>query len=177
MDLLTRVFSDNLVNPSSLDYTDGSWSYPIKTWDMSNIALGTGDKITGAYKSKPAAVRDVITSYPTPALDLVIYLHGVSGSAQGGVRVLCWKTGVPINTGSNKRVWVPRGAQAMLDCIPGPISGTVGAAVFSLRVLEVPDTLQLLVSQDCQGASMYLRNPERTLRKNPSFFIQTEGLQ
>lgn len=180
MNLITRIFTDNLMDPRSLDYSGLTWSYPLTTHDISGIPLGSGDSISSnVYKSMQIPVAKIIQGYGVgaQALDLLIYLHGTPGSAMGGTRALLWKPGTPNPaTGTGKRVWVARNGIALLDCLPGSASGDTGASVFTLRVNDVPETLQLLIAQECRGVSMYLRNPRQTLIDNPNYFIQTEGV-
>lgn len=178
MAYLTNIFTDSLVNPQHLDYSDLDWSYPLTTRDLSTVPVGKGHLITNnVYKSKMIAVGSYIDSYALNYLDLTIYCHGVASAIDGSVRVLCWKSSYTIAStetpGAVNLVLVNN--VGLADCMASASNGQ-SSSVHTLHVADYFDSVQLVIANACTGVSVYIRDPAVAYSVAGDSFITTAGV-
>lgn len=175
---LTEIFTDSLIDPKHLDYSDLNWSYPIPTRDLTVYPEGEGHLITEqVYRSKLIAL-DALSEFDVPYLDLVVYCHGVPAATAGSVRALCWKQRYDVTSetaplGELQMVLVNN--VGLIDTHCSTVNNS--AATYFLRIAQEFDNVQLVIANACTGVSAYIRDPTTLYKSNPAVFRKTYGVK
>lgn len=151
------IFHDSMTQPKLLDTSSVDWMYPIEKCPL--LQEDSRNARYRIYRSRRIMLPDVVRNIG--ALDLSIYLHGAGDAVTNCVRVYAWKsTLLPyepvVSNGTVKYTRV--GSEDFYDFTPLTYNPDTAVAVFNLKVADVWDAVQFVVSQPCSAVSVYANN-------------------